>query len=128
MEILSEIDIEFSSRVDPKFALMDMDEILHYKGYRPSQEEFSGILSGKYFLDKVNPPEVLIQKSYYSLENNPDLDNRVKAFMFENNLTLCETFFPNLFGGFTYIVNYSFDDYKTFGLIAIDSSAETFQF
>jgi hypothetical protein len=125
MKIISETDIEFSARVNPEYKFFD--EIIHYKGYRPNQEEFLEILSGEYFLDKVNPPEVLIQKSFRSLENNTILDNRVRAFMRDNDLTLCETFFPNVFGGFTYLVNYSFDDYKTFGLITMDSWAKRFQ-
>jgi hypothetical protein len=109
MKIISEIDIEFSSRVDPEY-------------------EFFEVLSGKYFRDKVKQPEVLIYQSYLVVGYNPGLDNRVKAFMHDNKLTLCETFFPNDHSGFTYIINYSLDNYKTFGLISINSFSKIFQF
>jgi hypothetical protein len=121
MKIITEIDIDFSVRIDPKYYLLD--QIIHYKGYRPSLEEFFALIRGKYLQDKIVQPEVLIPESYRTVKNNTDLDNRVKAFMRDNELTLCETFFPNAYGGFTYIVNYSFDDYTTFGLIAMDSAS-----
>jgi hypothetical protein len=116
MDIISEIDIEF-------------DTILHYKGYCLSYDEFlnAGILEGKYFQEKINPPEYLIPQSYRALENNPKLDNRIKIFMCENKITVCETVFPcksffaDDYDGFTYVVNYSFDNYKTFGFIAMDT-------
>ncbi|GHU52938.1 hypothetical protein FACS189496_3780 [Bacilli bacterium] len=125
MNLISEIDIEFSSRIDPRFCFFE--EILHYKGYRPNYDEFLEIVGWKYFQDKVKPPEVLLPQFYYAIKNNTELDNRVRTFMRDNKITLCETFSYNNYGGFTYIVNYSFDNYKTFGLITMDSSAKSYQ-
>jgi hypothetical protein len=41
--------------------------------------------------------------------------------MRRNRLTLCITNYPNDLIGKTYILNYSFDNYNTFGFITIDT-------
>jgi predicted small secreted protein len=76
--------------------------ILHYYGYRPSENEFWTVLASAYF---------------EHTENNTALDQRIRNFMRENRLTVCETSYANDYGGFHCIVNYSFDNYKTFGYV-----------
>jgi tetratricopeptide (TPR) repeat protein len=82
----------------------DYGGILHYYGYRPSENEFWTVLADAYF---------------QHTENNTALDQRIKNSMRENKLTVCETSYANDYGGFNYIVNYSFDNYKTFGYVGI---------
>ena len=98
--------------------------VLHYRGYRPGREEFLTAvdINGGYFQYQLDSPETLIPSSYRHLQNNPALDTRIRNFMRNNNLTCCETFYANDYGGFTYIVNYSFDNHKTFGYVAMDST------
>jgi hypothetical protein len=115
MESIFEFDVDFSH---------SLGQILHYKGYRISKNEFIKILNTNYFQDKVIPPEALILESYYVNENNNGLDNHIKNFMCDKKLTVCETCFPNEYGGFNYGVNYSFDNYKTFGFTAMKSKIE----
>jgi len=108
---LFEIDINFGSELG----------ILSYWGYRPSWEEFSLVINGTYFYDYLSSSESLLQDSYLIIENNINLDERVKTFMRLNNLTFAGTLIGNDIGGFTYIVNYSFDNFRTFGYISMDS-------
>jgi hypothetical protein len=97
--------------------------ILRYNCYRPTEKEFwTEIITGAYFQYQIDPPESLIPRSYTEIENNVNLDEYVKTTMKRNNITVCETFFANDFGGFTYVVNYSFDNYKTFGFISMSST------
>ena len=93
-----------------------------YLGFRPSREEFSLVLNGQYFKDVISPTEDLVPQSFYSIENNTILDERIKMFMRINNLTLAATLYRNEINGFTYIVNYIFDNFRTFGLISMDST------
>jgi len=113
--------------------------ILPYNGYRISDFDFwdtfneyiraydeykttktmSAIIPG-YFLYQVEPPERLVTPSFdYGI--NPDLDERIKTVMRRNNITVCTTSYPNEHGGFTYVVNYSFDNHNTFGTVSMDS-------
>jgi tetratricopeptide (TPR) repeat protein len=77
----------------------------------------------KYFQDKVGPNEKLIANSYRLIPNNRGLDNRVRTFMRTQELTVCETVYPygkipkTPFWLLCYAVNYSFDNYETFGFI-----------
>ena len=93
---------------------------LYYLGYRPSRDEFSSVINN-YFRDIITSSETLLPWSYNFIENNTVLDDRVKSFMRMNNLTVSTTFDLNEFGGFTYIVNYSFDNHRTFNFISMDS-------
>lgn len=96
--------------------------VLTYNGFQPSEDDFfAAIIFGRYFQDKLDSPETLIIPSYASIKSNTGLAERVKTFMRNNRLTFCETRYTNDFGGFTYVINYSFDNYKTFGFISIDS-------
>jgi hypothetical protein len=95
--------------------------ILHYYGYRPNKDEFLSVINRKFFEDTISPSETLLTQSYYSIDNNTALDERIKVFMRSNNLTFCFTFYLNEYGGFTYVVNYSFDNYKTFGFVSMDT-------
>jgi tetratricopeptide (TPR) repeat protein len=96
--------------------------ILTYNGYRPSEAEFWEMINGGYFQNQIAASETLIPESYYSIENNTGLDARIKDAMRKNGITFCETHFANDYDGFTYGVNYSFDAYKTFGFICMDSA------
>jgi hypothetical protein len=95
-----------------------------YYGYRPGREEFfaATAIKGGYFQYQLDPPETLVSSSYRHINNNTALDNRVKTLMRNNNLTCCETYNANDSGGFTYVVHYSFDNYKTFGTVSMDST------
>jgi hypothetical protein len=96
--------------------------VLTYNGFQPSEDDFfTTIIFGHYFQDKLDPSENLILPSYSSITNNTELSELIKTFMRKNKLTFCETRYANDFGGFTYVINYSFDNYKTFGFISIDS-------
>ena len=96
---------------------------LHYNGYRVNEEDFwMEIITGAYFQHQIDPPETLIPRSYSEMENNTALDEYVKATMQRNNITVCTTLYANDFGGFFYIINYSFDNYKTFGFISMAST------
>ena len=98
--------------------------VLNYYGYRPGRKEFltAVALNGGYFQYQLGTKETLIPQSYYHLQNNTELDNRIRNIMRSNNLTCCETVYANKYGGFTYLVNYSFDNYKTFGFVTMDST------
>ena len=109
---IAEIELDFGHDIG----------ILSYWGFRPSKEEFSLVLNSQYFRDSISPSETLLIQSYYSIENNTALDERVKTFMRLNNLTFSGTLIENVHGGFTYYVNYSFDNHRTFGLITMDST------
>ena len=104
---------------------VDFQDLLHYNAYRPEREEFFAAVArnGEYFQYQLGPCETLTPKSYVHVENNTDLDKRIKDFMRDNNLSCCETSYPNDFGGFTYVVNYSFDKHQTFGTVIMDSTA-----
>jgi tetratricopeptide (TPR) repeat protein len=123
MEPVFEFDVDFNEK---------MGQTLHYMGYRPTHDEFlkAGGPYSKYFKDKVGPDEELITNSYDATSNNLELDNRIKTFMRDNKLTVCETVYPDgkipttSFGLFRYAVNYSFDTYKTFGFITMVSWSE----
>jgi hypothetical protein len=106
---------------DIDFGNIDLG-ILHYHGYRTGKTGFWITMHNGYFQYQVTPSETLIPESYYSLENNTVLDERIKDTMRRNEINVCETFYANDYGGFTYIVNYSFDNYRTFGFIRMASS------
>ena len=93
---------------------------LYYLGFRPSREQFFQDIND-YFKNTIEPYETLLPQTYNSIENNIELDERVKNFMRSNNLTVCTTIDLNNYGGFIYIVNYSFDNYKSFGFISMDA-------
>jgi hypothetical protein len=120
MEIILEFDIDFLDR---------NGLIIHYRGYNPTHDEFlaAGGPYSKYFKSKIGTGEKLVATSYYSNPDNFELDERVKTTMRDNKLTVCEAFFPCKlaskmpFEAFNYVVNYSFDNYKTFGFITMSS-------
>ena len=96
--------------------------VLLYYGYRLSWEEFSSSVLGIGYFDSIlHPSENLYYNSFVHIEKNNYLESRVKSFMSSNKLTVCQTLYANEYGGFTYIVNYSFDNYRTFGFVSIDS-------
>jgi hypothetical protein len=96
--------------------------ILRYYGYRPTEDEFwLEVVTGSIFNNLIDPPESLMLPSFTVIEDNTALDDFVKTTMRRNNITVCITYFSNNFDGYTYIVNYSFDNYKTFGFVSMDS-------
>lgn len=96
--------------------------VLRYYGYRPSEDDFwLEIITGSLFNNLISSKETLAPPSYTEIDDNKALDEFVKATMERNNLTVCITLFPNEIDGFTYVVNYSFNNYKTFGFISMDS-------
>ena len=109
-----EFDVDFGS---------DSFGVLRYYGYRPSEVDFwLEVFTGGIFYFLMDPFETLMPPSYRQMENNTALDDFIKSTMRRNNINVCFTFYPNYFGGFTYIINYSFDNYATFGFITIDST------
>ena len=73
------------------------------------------------FHNLIDPSETLILPSYAIIEDNTALDEYIINTIRGNNITVCITLFSNIFSGFTYIVNYSFDNFKIFGFISMDS-------
>jgi hypothetical protein len=102
--------------------------ILKYYGYRPSVEEIVTLDPDLYFENELGPFETLIYDSFNIYENNTALDENVKSAMRKNNITFCKTRYTNNDGGFTYIYNISFDNYKTFHTIAVDSLTTNMRF
>ena len=98
--------------------------VLHYYGYRPSEDELIQAVHTNYFPYQLGPSEILMPPSYGHIENNTALDSRIRDFMKKNKLTVCKTAYPNEYGGYTYVVNYSFNNYKTFGTIMMDSTSQ----
>jgi hypothetical protein len=96
--------------------------ILKYYGYRPSYREIVDLDLDLYFENELGPFETLIPNSLNIYENNTALDENVKNAMRMNNITFCKTRYANNYGGFTYIFNVSFDNYKTFCTIALEST------
>ena len=99
--------------------------VLKYYGYRPTVGEVSDFLKPEFFLYfeyQIDPPETLISNSRKLNENNTAIDNRIKNAMRINDITLCETFYPNNYGGFTYIVNINVENYEKFNTISMDST------
>jgi len=96
--------------------------ILRYYGYRPTEEEFwLEAVTGSIFHNLIDHSETLILPSFTVIEDNAALDDFIKTTMRRNNITVCITLFSNYYGGYTYIVNYSFDNFITFGFISMDS-------
>ena len=94
--------------------------ILHYNGYSPNKGEFLEAINTDYFPFKLLPTNIVLPETYYQVKNNTRLDERVKAIMLEKKLTMCETNYQD--GNIhRYYVNYSFNNYKSFGTIIIDS-------
>jgi len=97
--------------------------ILRYYGYRPTEDEFwLEAVTGSIFQNLIDPSETLIFPSFTVIENNTALDDFIKTTMRRNNITVCITLFSNDYGGYSYIVNYSFDNFVTFGFLSIDST------
>ena len=97
--------------------------ILHYYGYRPTEDEFwLEAVTVSIFQNLIDPSETLILPSFTLIDDNSSLDNYIKSTMRRNNIPVCITLFSNDYGGFTYIGNYSFDNFKTFGFISMDST------
>jgi hypothetical protein len=96
--------------------------VLKYYGFRPSKEEIVNLDLELYFKYQLSSSETLILDSLYIYENNTSLDVRVKDAMRSNNITFCKTRYANDYGGFTYIFNVSFDNYKTFDTIIMEST------
>jgi len=108
-----EFDVDFGN---------DSFGILRYYGYRPSEDEFwFEAVTGSIFQNLIDPSETLILPSFTVIEDNTALDDFIKSTMRRNNISVCITFFSNDYGGFTYIVNYSFDNFVTFGFLSMDS-------
>jgi len=108
-----EFDVDFGS---------DSFGILRYYGYRPLELDFwIETASGSIFQNLIDSSETLILSSFSAIEDNIALDNFIKSTMRRNNIPVCITFLPNDFGGFTYIVNFSFDNFTTYGFISMDS-------
>ncbi|GHU83327.1 hypothetical protein FACS189468_8380 [Spirochaetia bacterium] len=95
--------------------------VLYYQGFRPSEDDFWDAMATTFFYDMAGTEEILIIPSFIRLENNTALDERVRKFTRENRLTCCTTYYGNEYGGYSYTVNYSFDNYKTFGFMNIES-------
>ena len=109
-----EFDVDFGA---------DSIGILHYYGYRVSEENFwLDVISGSVFHNLIYPSETLIPRSYREVDDNTALDDFIKSTMRRNNITVCITLFPNDFDGYTYIINYSFDKFNKFGFISMDST------
>jgi hypothetical protein len=108
-----EFDVDFSN---------SMGIILHYFGFRPREKEFIEAVHTGFFPYFIDPDEILMPPSYRRIENNTALDERIKTLMRKNKITVCITGYPNDYDGFIYIVNYSFDNYKTFGFVSMDST------
>jgi len=96
--------------------------ILKYYGFCPSKEEIDNLNLELYYKCQLSSSETLIPDSLYIYENNISLDVRVKNAMQNNNITFCKTRYANDYGGFTYTFNVSFDNYKTFDTIIIEST------
>jgi len=108
-----EFDVDFGS---------DSFGILRYYGYRPTEDDFwLEVVTGSIFNNLIDPPESLILSSFTVMEDNTALDDFIKSTMRRNKITVCITYFSNKFDGYTYIINYSFDNYKTFGFVSMDS-------
>jgi len=96
--------------------------ILRYHGYRPTEDEFwFEAVTGSVFQNLTDPSETLILSSFTVIEDNSHLDEFIKTTMRRNNIPVCITLHPNNYGGFTYIVNFSFDNFTTFGFLSMDS-------
>jgi hypothetical protein len=127
--ILSVSSLSYSQFViEPPIVEFDVDfgddsfGVLHYFGYRVSEDDFwEEIIIGSVFDNLIDPSETLILSSFTLLEDNIALDDYIKNTMIRNKITVYLTLFANYYGGFTYVVNYSFDNYETFGFISIDS-------
>jgi hypothetical protein len=117
----SKVTLDNAVKDFAKVNLRQLWGILKYSGYRPTEDDFWNVIHYSYFQDQIDFPEVLILTTFSLIENNTVLDERIKTFMRINELTCCETSFVNNDGGYSYIVNYSFDNYETFGYISIDS-------
>jgi len=97
--------------------------VLRYLGYRVNHDDFwLEVVTGSIFHNLIDPSETLILPSFTVIEENNNLDEFIKSTMRRNNITVSITLFANAFSGFTYIVNYSFDNFKTFGFISMDSA------
>ena len=109
-----EFDVDFG---DDSFG------VLRYYGYRVSEDDFwLEVVTGSVFHNLISPSETLIIPSFIIIEDNTVLDDYIKNTMRRNNITVCVTLYFNDYGGFTYIVNYSFDNYQTFGFLSMDST------
>jgi len=96
--------------------------ILRYYGYRPTEDEFwLEAVTGSIFQNMIDSSETLILPSFTVIEDNTALDDFIKSTMRRNNIPVSITLFSNDYGGFTYIVNYSFDNFVTFGFLSMDS-------
>ncbi|GHV71641.1 hypothetical protein AGMMS49928_24360 [Spirochaetia bacterium] len=95
--------------------------VRHYAGYRLGKNDFWRLMNTSYFFDMAGDEEILIIPSFWKTDNNDSLDERIKDAMRTNKLTCCTTFKRNDIGGYCYIVNYSFDNCKTFGFMSVDS-------
>jgi hypothetical protein len=99
--------------------------IIKYYGFRPSKEEIVNLDLKRYFEYQLDSFEILIPDSLYIIENNTSLNINVRNAMRSNNITFCKTRYINENGGITYIFNVSFDNYKIFHTIAMDSKIYT---
>lgn len=109
-----EFDVDFGN---------DSFGVLRYYGYRVNEDDFwLEVVTGSVFYNLIHPSETLILPSFSIIENNTGLDEFIKTIMRRNNITVCLTLFFNDYGGFTYIINYSFDNYQTFGFVSMDST------
>jgi len=97
--------------------------ILRYYGFRVSEDEFwYEAVSSSIFYNLIDPSETLILPSFTLIEDNSSLDDYIKSTMRRYNINVCITLYSNIYDGFTYMVNYSFDNFKTFGFISMDST------
>jgi hypothetical protein len=144
VEVVAEIDIAVNDSAETGLNYKEVitcnghrhidGSILSYKGYRPTHDEFvkTGGPNWTYFQNKVGSGEKLIKNSYDQTPNNTELDDRVKIFMRNNKLTVCETDYIETVSTkeagdlnyIRYVVNYSFDNYKTFGYVSMAAYLE----
>jgi len=112
-----EFDVDFGS---------DSSGILRYYGYRPTEDEFwLEVVTGSVFYNLIDSSETLIISSFTIIEDYTALDDYIKSTMRRNKITVCITINSNDYGGYTYVVNYCFDNYVTYGLISVDSTGYT---
>jgi len=100
----------------------------YYKGYYVEDiTAFNNVLDS--YIKYVSE----LKKDYYivnsySLKDNTVLDERIKRFMRWGNVTVCTTSYEDRYGNIEYLLNYSFDNYQTFGFLSLTTCHYTKMF
>jgi hypothetical protein len=93
------------------------DSVLTYSGFRVDELSFwKGALD--YFAEGGAVGTKYSQQPCRIIENNTGLDSRVKQFMKGNGINVCTTAYYTD-AGYIFVMNYTFDKYKTFGTVII---------